>query len=303
MNNEDKCIFVNSRGLLKSCDFHSNNPRSSCNNDFTYLIEMTNSNKMFDGMSIYVCSDLLNFFVNKILNKINKKFVLVSGDSDLCVPMEILNQQETYKLLNSPNLIKWFLQNTRIQDCDKMVQMPIGLDYHTISNNPSHKWKMDNEGYLPKDQELILMNIKNNSKPFNERKLKIYVNFSLNSDRFKDRKSALEIINHNLIEINNTFTKRTHNWKIITDYAFVLSPFGNGMDCHRTWETLCLGSIPILKAPNFRKLFQDLPVLIVNNWSDINENLLKKTIDEFQYKNFNYDKLKLSYWINRIKTI
>jgi len=41
---------------------------------------------MFNGMSIYVCSDLLKFFVNNIFPKINKNFILVSGDSDLCVP-------------------------------------------------------------------------------------------------------------------------------------------------------------------------------------------------------------------------
>ena len=39
---ENKCYYVSSRGLLKSCDFHSPNPKSSCNNDFNYLIDMIN---------------------------------------------------------------------------------------------------------------------------------------------------------------------------------------------------------------------------------------------------------------------
>ena len=296
---ENLCYFVNSRGLLKSCNFHSNNPKSSCNDDKKYLQFMLL--KMFDGMSVYVCSDLLKFFVNTILPKINKRFILVSGDSDLCVPKEILTQNETNRLLSSPYIIKWFLQNTKIQECDKMIQIPIGLDYHTISNNPTHNWKLENESHLPGQQELILIDVKKHSKPLNERKIKIYVNFSLTNDRFNDRKESLENINPNLVEINNEFTKRTKNWEIITNYAFVLSPFGNGMDCHRTWETICLGSIPIVRAPNFKKLFEDLPVLIVNNWSDISEELLTKTLYEFQRKNFNYDKLKLSYWVNKIR--
>ena len=172
---ENLCYFVNSRGLLKSCNFHSNNPKSSCNNDTGYLFEMLTN--MFDGMSIYVCSDLLNFFVNNILHKINKRFVLVSGDSDLCVPVEALKANEIGKLLNSPYLIKWFLQNTQVQYNSKMIQMPIGLDYHTISNNPGCNWKSENENHLPGAQELILVNIKENSKPFHERISKIYVNF------------------------------------------------------------------------------------------------------------------------------
>lgn len=56
---ENLCYFVNSRGLLKSCNFHSTNPKSSCNDDTGYLFKMTN--RMFDGMSIYVCSDLVKF--------------------------------------------------------------------------------------------------------------------------------------------------------------------------------------------------------------------------------------------------
>jgi hypothetical protein len=73
------------------------------------------------------------------------------------------------------------------------------------------------------------------------------------------------------------------------------------MDCHRTWEALCLGCIPIVCAPNFTNLFLDLPVLIVNDWSEINEILLKKTVDEFKQQNFNYEKLTLEYWKNKIK--
>jgi hypothetical protein len=117
---ENLCYFVNSRGILKSCNFHSKNPKSSCNNDSGYLFEMLTN--MFDGMSIYVCSDLLNFFVNNILHKINKMFVLVSGDSDLCVPVEALKANEIGKLLNSPYLIKWFLQNTQVQYNPKMIR-------------------------------------------------------------------------------------------------------------------------------------------------------------------------------------
>ena len=297
---ENNCYFINSRGILKSCDFHSLNPTSSCNNDKTYLIEMINNNKMFDGMSIYVCSDLLKYFVNKLLPKIQHKFVLVSGDSDLCVPIEALSQRETIQLINSPNLLKWFTQNTRIQFNDKMVQMPIGLDYHTIFNNSNCNWSLPEEGKIPLEQEKILQNIINNINPFYERIPKIYVNFTLNNDRFKQRNISLKTIPKNLMKINQTFTPRTENWEKMTKYSFVLSPFGQGMDCHRTWEALCLGCIPIICAPDFKKMFEDLPVLIINDWNEINEKLLIDTINIFKYKNFNYKKLSLEYWINKI---
>jgi len=300
---ENNCYFVSSRGLLKSCTFHSKNPISSCNSDKTYLIQMVMSNNMFNGMSIYVCSDLLKFFVNIILPKIKNNFTLVSGDSDLIVPKEILSIHEFNYLLNNTYLSKWFTQNMIVNEnykINKIIQIPIGLDYHTICNDPKNKLKKDDERHLPKDQEQILMDIRNIMKPFYERECKIYVNFSMSNDRFGQRNQSLSQIPSDLLVKHNDFIKRTDNWNNIIKYSFVLSPYGNGMDCHRTWESICLGSIPIVLAPNFKHMFKDLPVLIVNNWSDITEELLNNTIEEYKTKTFNYDKISLSYWENLI---
>lgn len=298
---EQLCYFVNSRGILKSCNFHSPTPLSSCPNDIQYLQEMISSNKMFDGMSIYVCSNLLRYFVNKILPHIKNRFVLVSGDSDLCVPKEALPELEYKTLLNSKYLIKWFCQNTRIQNSDKIIQLPIGLDYHTISNNPNSPWKLPGEKSLPRFQENILVNLRSKSVPFYERLPKIYVNFiTTKNDRFGQRKKAFNVIPKNLLFIETNTTPRTYYWNQIIKHAFVLSPFGLGMDCHRTWEALCLGSIPIVCAPNFKKLFGDLPVLIVNDWKEITGELLKETLEKFKQKKFNFKKLTLEYWKNKI---
>ena len=83
---------------------------------------------------------------------------------------------------------------------------------------------------------------------------KIYVNFTNENDRFGDRKKSLSTIPKNLLVINNAFVPRTTNWLNIKKFTFVLSPFGNGMDCHRTWEALSLGSIPIIKGNGFSNL-------------------------------------------------
>jgi hypothetical protein len=295
---EQLCYYVNSRGLLKSCDFHSKNPKSSCNNDYGYLQHMIKS--QFDNMSIYVCSHLLKYFFKHILPKINKKFILVSGDSDLCIPKDVFTLRQSQRIFLNPFLLKWFAQNTQIQYIDKMVQLPIGVDYHTISNNPECSLKLPNESSLPRFQESILLKLTKSAKPFYERTKKIYVNFTMQNDLFGDRKQSLETIPNELLEINQQFTPRTTNWQTIVNYAFVLSPFGCGMDCHRTWEALCLGSIPIVKAPNVKKMFQGLPVLIVQDWTEVTQELLDKTIEEFTKIEFTNEKLSLQYWVNQI---
>jgi len=88
---------------------------------------------------------------------------------------------------------------------------------------------------------------------------------------------------------------RTDTWNEYIKYAFILSPSGNGYDCHRTYEALCLGCIPIIKTGSLDILFVDLPVLIVSNFNVITEELLVNTINEFKCKKFNYDKLTLNY--------
>ena len=59
---------------------------------------------------------------------------------------------------------------------------------------------------------------------------------------------------------------------------------------------------PILSwLPKYSKkdLFDDLPVLIVDTWGDISENLLRSTIEDFKDKKFNVEKLNLSYWVKQ----
>ena len=71
--------------------------------------------------------------------------------------------------------------------------------------------------------------------------------------------------------------------------VFVLSPQGNGRDCHRTWEALYLGAIPVVSKGSLgRELVTDLPILEVAEWKDflhlpeptllsIASNLLKRS--------------------------
>ena len=295
--------MVCSRGILGACDIRSAHPQSSCATDKSYLVRLVDMKTLvFDGMSIYVCSDLLSFFVKDILPKMAKRFVLVTGDSDMCVPREALASQEFERLVNHPLLLKWFAQNTKFQNHPKVVQLPIGLDYHTIHHDPRHPWKKPQEGSSPGQQEAILMSLRRTMRPFFAREMKVYVNFSLSNDRHGQRRDFLRTVPASLLVKDSQFIRRTDNWNQILRCAFVASPFGQGMDCHRTWEALCLGAIPIVKAPHFSAMFSGLPVLIVNSWSDVTENLLRQTVARFRTTTFSgYNKLELDYWKQEIR--
>lgn len=96
--------------------------------------------------------------------------------------------------------------------------------------------------------------------------------------------------------------KRSDSYLDMTSYSFVVSPFGHGFDCIRTFEALCLGCIVIMKKSFLDIIYEDLPVVLVDEWYDINKELLEKTLVEFKNKSFNYNKLKMEYWIELVKS-
>jgi hypothetical protein len=251
------------------------------------------ASKKINGV-FYVKSDHINNFSIP-----NYPFVLVTGNEDTTMPDDF--NDKANEILNNPNLIHWYAQNLVKHDNPKLTAIPIGLDYHTIAENkPGYEWW--GEKQTPVKQEEFLINL--NKPNYSERERKIYCNF-LSSIRGryggKDRKEALEQIPNELLIKEETNIARNETWKNMIKYSFVLSPHGNGLDCHRTWEALVLGCIPIVKKSPIDGLYDDLPVLIVNNWSDINKELLDKTIEEFKNKTFNNDKLTLAYWVNKFK--
>jgi len=232
------------------------------------------------------------------MNSIKNKFILVSGDSDCTVPNELFPNNDLFlNFINNSKIIHWYAQNCVLEH-PKLSKIPIGLDYHTMSDKNTN-W---GEQISPNEQENMLNYINNQSKPFFEREIKCYSNFHfcMETKYGFDRKDALKNINPDLIYYEQNKVKREDTWKNQSNYAFVISPHGNGLDCHRTWEALCLGCIPIVKKSGISDLFDELPVLIIDDWKNITNELLIETINKFKDITFNYDKLLLKYWIDKI---
>jgi len=58
-------------------------------------------------------------------------------------------------------------------------------------------------------------------------------------------------------------------WRARGEYAFVLSPHGVGLDCHRTWEALALGHIVLVPSSPLDSLYAGLPVIPIRDWNEI----------------------------------
>lgn len=296
---EKDCKYVSSRGLLKSCDFHSDNPVSGITVMKDYSFEKFHTLKNIKNPTIYICGHALMHFLVHLLPVIDFQFVLISGDCDETTPYETFNSEESYlQLLNNQYLIRWYCQNV-VTKHNKLTVMPIGLDYHTMVNNDI--W---GEKQTPYEQENTLKTILNGSRHFSQRKIKCYANFHFltNTKYGSDRVCAINEIPKSVVVYENYKIPRNETWRKQTEYAFVISPHGNGLDCHRTWEALALGCIPIVKKSPIDELYQGLPVLIVNEWREVTQELLDDTVNKFQKKSFNMEKMKLEYWVNKFKS-
>jgi hypothetical protein len=69
----------------------------------------------------------------------------------------------------------------------------------------------------------------------------------------------------------------------LSQSKFMICPRGNAIDCHRNWEVLYMRRVPIMKRhPYLEILFKDYPVLFVDKYSEVNENLLIENDHLFQ---------------------
>ncbi len=76
------------------------------------------------------------------------------------------------------------------------------------------------------------------------------------------------------------------NYHATLQSYFVLCPTGLGQATHRFFETIMLGSIPIVKKTNtsFDKLYNVFPCLVVDDWYQVTEHfLLSKKQECYEY--------------------
>ena len=287
---EYTCYYVSSRCLLKSCDVYNTTISSS----YVHL-DIDKYSAIQRNQVVYVCGSAIENFFKNFFPFIKESFILVSGDSDVSMPF--IGYEE---YINDNKLIIWFAQNLTISH-PKIKHIPIGLDYHTISKvNECNPWGM---GMLPVEQENLLIQVKSNSPTLNNRKFGCYVNFHFpfwGINQRGDRQECLDKISKDCCWLESEYINRLDTWKNMSQFVFVICPFGGGLDTHRLWETLILDCIPIIKTSGINPLFEDLNVCIVKTWDEVNNDFLLNYVKNMKPRNTN--KLTLEYWIQIINS-
>ncbi len=221
-----------------------------------YIYDETREDKLTSvkyGDLVFVKTDKLPQFFSSPFNSIQKPFVLITHNSDISAPTK-----HGQYLLN-PKILNWYASNPNVRNRSKLSPIPIGL-----SNT---RWP---QGNLDK----ITFALKKHRKPWSQRTSLLYVNFAIETNivqRNKARSQASTIKNVQIIKKRITFETYLEH---IGNAKFVLSPPGNGLDCHRTWEALLMGAVPIVLTSALDPLFLNTRSIVIDDWSKLTQEFL-----------------------------
>jgi len=166
-----------------------------------------------------------------------------------------------------------FIVQASVQDgSDSWTDFPIGMGYHWYNNK--------NTNLIGNHNDTVLCAINTNTdihRPRNGITCKIIV----------------ENLKKNGIE--NKLISPDIYFSTLSNYKFIISPEGNGIDCHRHYEALMYGCIPIVERnPLTEQKYNDLPILWTTDYSEITEQYLNEIYSQFLQKEYDFSKLFLS---------
>ena len=219
--------------------------RSLCGSKFESLNDLANI-KSLDGFSgkVFVSAGIASDFFLALEKSQNMDFSevkLVIHNGDFIPGIEVFNRWSLkFKEISAVN---WLFS------LDRVKPIPIGLE----------NWSYMRNG-VPRD----FLNQKNKTKDI---ELLVSFNDDTNpSERTLAREIARKISGAYVVP-SGTPPKQYRT--LVKRSSFVLSPPGNGADCHRTWEAIYLGSVPIVKSKFWPFNGYALPSLVLQDWEEL----------------------------------
>ena len=197
---------------------------------------------------IFLKTDWIEIFKEKVLPKIDYQFKLITHNADRPAP------SGNFDLLEDERLVRWFGMNCNVIH-PKLQPIPIGI--------ANEKWPHG-------DKDILLKIINENNK----KKNLVYCNFDVTTN-YNKRSNVLKTLNEcSYIDFDNTKLSFENYTRKLSTYKYVISPPGNSVDCHRIWESIYLGVIPIVEKHLALEYWYNLPIFFVESFADVTDKLL-----------------------------
>lgn len=226
--------------------------------------------KVKPGNTIFVQADLAAEFFEKFHAEIPCRYILITHNSDAEVPGMCKGYLEDGKL------IAWFGENWDGYVHPKMHQIPMGLANTT--------WPNGNGDTVTKVIEMKVA-----KAHLAHMGLTIQTNYKERWEVFRLFSQAPYVYR----TIKKVFEKYLID---VAASQFEMAPRGFAWDTYRLWECLYVGTIPIVRTSQLDSLYEDLPVLIIKDWKEVNQKFLEEKILELSGKTYKMEKLTFDYW-------
>lgn len=193
------------------------------------------------------------------------------------------NKYASIRLFNWQNLYKnpdeLIVQASNKDGSDSWLEFPIGMSW-----------------------QYVLCNTKNERLQIGSHNNSILCALIADTDSRRrsngiNRRSIIETLQKN--SIINQHLNGDDYFKSLPNYKFVISPEGNGIDCHRHYEALLAGCIPIIEYNSLiEEKYKGCPILYTKDYSEINEEYLNKIYTEMINKEYDFSRLFMQYYNN-----
>lgn len=255
----------------------------------------------------YVCltgyDQILGIFFNKLMKLCKEKFILIIIETD------VVKMKKEW--LEDDKLIHCYTWNKPYEH-DKMSCIPIGLNFNGQYKSMLEFLQLkneneENEENKKKERKLLCFNC---SLYTSEERVKLKGIIETRFSNFCDQLQPIPFKKiyyipsfiEGRIRIRETDKRCYEEWG---NYKYILSPQGAGLDCHRTWEAIMIGIIPIVKSSSIDEIYNELPVLIIKDWNELSVELLNNKFEEINKcrgeKMYNFERLYIKYWVNKME--
>lgn len=230
------------------------------------------------GDIIFVAKPHLDRFFSVYHPNIRQPYILLTHNGVEPSPGKF----ETH--LKDRTLYEWFTSNIDREENAKLHAIPLGLE--------NAHWGRNYVEYLTELANHI----------GKERKYTYLLYANLNVGTFPSERLHVRdlFINCDFCFFENKRLAVRDYLERILGAQFTLSPRGYGLDCHRTWEALSLGCVPIVRSSTLNPLYRDLPIIVIDDWRQVTRKFLESEYERIRRCTYKMEKLTFSYWWNII---
>jgi len=230
------------------------------------------------GNVVFLKTDFMHDFFTSTFPRIKNGFVLATHNSDFPAPSQYAS------FLDDARLLAWYALNPDTVH-PKLVPVPISL--------ANAHWP---HGRPPVVQDAFDAK----KEAWSARQHGLYINTDVTSNKDDRSKALTSVASLESVYVRRGRLNYSDYLHDVANSKFVLSPPGNGADCHRTWEAILLNAVPIVASSSLLSpLYKGLPVLTVDDWSEITEAKLQQFAPPTD-RHCVPDVMRADYWFGRM---